>query len=63
MSRTPQPRYGTTTLYRVRRRRELLGALLALVLAATAFAGGLRELPDVLGSRGGSNRNRDTCDQ
>jgi D-alanyl-D-alanine carboxypeptidase (penicillin-binding protein 5/6) len=38
MSRKPQPRYGTTTLYRVRRRRELLGALLALVLAATAFA-------------------------
>jgi D-alanyl-D-alanine carboxypeptidase (penicillin-binding protein 5/6) len=38
MSKTPQPRYGTTTLYRVRRRRVLLGAVLALVLAATAFA-------------------------
>jgi D-alanyl-D-alanine carboxypeptidase (penicillin-binding protein 5/6) len=34
MSRTPQPRYGTATLYGRRRRR----ALLALLLAATAFA-------------------------
>ncbi len=37
MSKTPQPRYGTATLYGRRRRRVLLGAVLAL-LAATAFA-------------------------
>jgi serine-type D-Ala-D-Ala carboxypeptidase (penicillin-binding protein 5/6) len=37
VTRTPQPRYGTMTVYRVRRRRALLVALLA-VLAATAFA-------------------------
>jgi serine-type D-Ala-D-Ala carboxypeptidase (penicillin-binding protein 5/6) len=37
MSKAPQPRYGTATLYG-RRRRRLLGALLALFLAATAFA-------------------------
>src|SRR5262245_1055943 len=38
MSRTPQPRDGTATLYGRRRRRALLGAVLALFLAATAFA-------------------------
>jgi D-alanyl-D-alanine carboxypeptidase (penicillin-binding protein 5/6) len=38
MSRTPQPDYGTPTLYGPRRRRVLLGAVLALLLAATAFA-------------------------
>src|SRR3954465_14422324 len=38
MSTTPQPRYGTMTVYRVRRRRALLVAVLALVLAATALA-------------------------
>jgi serine-type D-Ala-D-Ala carboxypeptidase (penicillin-binding protein 5/6) len=38
MADTLQPRYGTTTVYRVRRRRALLGAILALCLAAVAFA-------------------------
>jgi serine-type D-Ala-D-Ala carboxypeptidase (penicillin-binding protein 5/6) len=37
MSMTPQPRYGTMTVYRVRRRRALLVVVLAL-LAATALA-------------------------
>jgi hypothetical protein len=36
MTKTPQPRYGTATPYG--RRRVLLGAVLALLLAATAFA-------------------------
>jgi serine-type D-Ala-D-Ala carboxypeptidase (penicillin-binding protein 5/6) len=40
MTTTPQPHYGRTTLYGRRRRRVLLGVLLALVLAATAFAAG-----------------------
>lgn len=35
---TLAPHYGTTTLYGPRRRRVLLGAVLALLLAATAFA-------------------------
>jgi D-alanyl-D-alanine carboxypeptidase (penicillin-binding protein 5/6) len=38
MSKRPQPRYGTAALYRRRRRRALVGAVLALFLAATAFA-------------------------
>ncbi|HEV7772648.1 MAG TPA: serine hydrolase [Conexibacter sp.] len=38
MSKTPQARRGTATLYGRRRRRVLLGAVLALALAATAFA-------------------------
>jgi D-alanyl-D-alanine carboxypeptidase (penicillin-binding protein 5/6) len=38
MSKTVQPHYGTTTLYGPRRRRVPLGAVLALLLAATAFA-------------------------
>ncbi len=37
MSKTLQPHYRTRTLY-VRRRRVLLGAVLGLLLAATAFA-------------------------
>ena len=38
MTTTLQPRYGTTTLYGRRRRGLLLGAVLALLLAGTAFA-------------------------
>src|ERR671935_82155 len=38
MTKTLQPHYGTTTRYGPRRRRVLLGAALALLLAATAFA-------------------------
>jgi D-alanyl-D-alanine carboxypeptidase (penicillin-binding protein 5/6) len=38
VSSTPQPRYGTATLYGRRRRRALLGAILVLCLAVTAFA-------------------------
>lgn len=38
MSKTPRPRHGAITVYGRRRRRVLLGAVLALFLAATAFA-------------------------
>ena len=38
MANSLQSRHPTTTLYGRRRRRVLLGAVLALVLAATAFA-------------------------
>jgi D-alanyl-D-alanine carboxypeptidase (penicillin-binding protein 5/6) len=38
MTKTPQPDYGTRTLYGPRRRRVLLGAVLAMLLPATAFA-------------------------
>jgi D-alanyl-D-alanine carboxypeptidase (penicillin-binding protein 5/6) len=38
MNETPQPHYRATTLYGRRRRRVLLGALLAVFLAATAVA-------------------------
>ena len=38
MSGAPQPRYGTPTPYHVRRRRVLLAAVLALVVAVTALA-------------------------
>src|SRR5437868_6125236 len=43
VANTPQTRYGTMTVYRVRRRRALLVAALAL-LTATAFAAPLHLL-------------------
>jgi serine-type D-Ala-D-Ala carboxypeptidase (penicillin-binding protein 5/6) len=51
MSEAPQPRYGTATVYGRRRRRPLLGLLLALFLAATAFAAPLH----LLNGEGGSS--------
>jgi D-alanyl-D-alanine carboxypeptidase (penicillin-binding protein 5/6) len=45
MSQTLQPHYGATTVYH-RRRHVLLGAVLALVLAATAFAAARHLLND-----------------
>jgi serine-type D-Ala-D-Ala carboxypeptidase (penicillin-binding protein 5/6) len=46
MTKTLQPDYGTTTLYGRRRRRVLLGAVLALLLAATVFVAACQLLND-----------------
>jgi D-alanyl-D-alanine carboxypeptidase (penicillin-binding protein 5/6) len=46
MTKTRQPHYGTTTLYGPRHRRVLLGAVLALLLAATAFVAARQLLND-----------------
>jgi serine-type D-Ala-D-Ala carboxypeptidase (penicillin-binding protein 5/6) len=46
MSQTLQRHHGRTTPYGPRRRRALLGAVLALLLAATAFAAGRQLLND-----------------